>query len=365
MADDYYQVLGVPKSATQDQIKKAYRDLAMKLHPDRNKEKGSEEHFKKVNEAYAVLSDAEKRQKYDAYGPDAFNQQFSQEDIFRGSNINDILREMGVNFNFGGGSPFGNMYGAQDANTGRSLLYHMDITLREASTGAKKEVSIKHIGKCSRCAGSGAEPGSRVIKCSECKGAGNVRTISNTIFGRMQVMAVCNNCGGAGSTYEKKCRTCSGKGSSVANEKVQVSIPAGVRDGMRLRLEGMGDFGKNGQGDLFIEIGVESDREFERDGDDLHVSVKVPFYTTILGGNISVPTLKGPKSVMISPGTQQNEEVKVRGEGIKHLNSSGSGDLIATIKVDIPKSLSRDEEETIKRFRELHEGKDKKKFGIF
>ncbi len=361
MTDDYYGVLGVPKDATQDQIKKAYRELALKLHPDRNKSKDAEEQFKKVNEAYAVLGDPEKRKQYDTYGPAGFGQRYSEEDIFRGYNFEDIFRDLGLNINFGSdfsssGDIFSSMFGgARAQNRGRDILHNLTITLEEVAEGTKKEMYIKHIKRCPKCNGAGNEPGSRIIKCPKCNGSGRINKVANTFFGRMQVVTTCDMCAGSGKTYERKCSACGGRGGVVDTEKVEVQIPPGVSDGMRLRLEGMGDFSQYGSGDLYIEISTKEHRIFRRDGDDIYTNVRVPFHTAILGGNIIIPTLKGTKEITIDEGTQQGKKIVLKGEGIKRFRSNSRGDEIVSIEIDIPTHLSKEEKDIISRFRELDE----------
>jgi molecular chaperone DnaJ len=361
---DYYDVLGIPKNASQDEVKKAYRKKALELHPDRNKDKVTEEKFKEVNEAYAVLGDPEKRSKYDAYGPEAFNQQYSEEDIFRGFNPNDIFRDLFGAQGFENFSNFG-FGNSSFSGGGNSVLYRMNISLRDAADGVEKEISLRHVAKCDRCNGEGAEPGSKIVKCSECRGTGRVRRTSNTIFGSMQVVTTCPECSGTGRTFEKRCRVCLGKGGYVRVEKIKVKIPAGVRDGMRLRLEGMGDYSRQGSGDLYIEIGVQEDRQFVREGDDIHAEVNVPFYTALLGGGIEVPTLKGSKAITLNRGTQQGARITLKNEGMRRFGSNSRGDEIITVNVEIPKSITSDEEELMKRFKDIHESAGKKKFGLF
>ncbi|MDE1827747.1 MAG: molecular chaperone DnaJ [Candidatus Micrarchaeota archaeon] len=371
MAHDYYDVLGVPKNATGEQIKKAYRELAMKHHPDRNKEKDSEEKFKKINEAYAVLGDPEKRQQYDAFGPDQFGQRFNQEDIFKGFNVNDLFREMGFNVNFGESADPFNFFGGgmgRSQDVGQSILHRLDLTLEEVAKGVEKEIHVKHIRECDRCSGNGAEPGSKTTKCPRCEGHGYMKSVRNTIFGRMESVTPCERCGGKGKVYDKLCRKCSGKGGVVAEEKVKVTIPGGVEEGMRLRLQGLGDHGKDGSGDLYVEIHVQKHKIFKREGDNIVVDVEVPFYTAILGGNVDVPTLKGMKNIEIPAGTQPYAKIVLRNEGIKSLHGGGHGDQVVSIDVKIPKSLSRDQEELLRRFKEIEGGRDsgsKKKFGMF
>ncbi len=371
MPEDFYKILGVQKNASQDQIKQAYRDLALKFHPDRNKEKGSEETFKKINEAYAVLGDPEKRRQYDMMGSEAFSRRYSEEDIFRGFNFDNIFREMGININFGFGNegPFSmfseDMHEAKDV--GQSILYLLTITLQEAATGVDKEVSLKHTVACSRCNGSGGEPGSKRVRCPECAGEGYQRVVRNTILGRMQTVSTCEECRGKGTVFEKRCRDCKGSGGIVSTEKISVGIPKGVMNKMRLRYPGKGDHGRDGNGDLYVEISIKRDDKFTRDEDDLYTQVSVPFYKAILGGIIEAPTLFGTKSIHIDPGTQPGTKITLKQEGMPHINTSRKGDEIIQINVDIPKHLSKEETELISQYQKLDEdkkGPGKRFFGI-
>ena len=374
MARDYYNVLGVQKGTSQAQIKEAYRKLVLKYHPDVNKSDEAKAKMQEINEAYAVLGNDEKKKQYDAYGPEMFNRQFSQEDIFSGFNVEDIFREMGVNINFGGfggGDLLGGFFGGQQgqSNRGQSILYRLDLGLEDIARGSTKKISVKHLKRCSRCSGRGGEPGSKEIKCRRCKGTGYISRQQRSMFGSINTVTACDECGGAGRYYEKTCRICSGKGGAITTESVEVSIPAGVRDGMRLRLEGMGDFGIGGDGDLYVEIHEIAHPDFQRDGDNLITKVNIPVYTAVLGGNIVVPTLtNGGKEVYIDKGTQQGKHIYIRGEGIKRLNGSVSGDEIVIVNIDIPKDLSREERELMERFKdigELRKGEGRKKYGFF
>jgi molecular chaperone DnaJ len=368
MAKDYYDTLGVQKDASPEQIKKAYRELALKYHPDRNASKEAEAKFKEINEAYAVLGDAQKRQQYDTYGPSGFGQRFSEEEIFRNFNFNDIFREMGANFGFGG-EMFGGMFGqgAVREDVGQSILYRMPLTLEELAHGTVKEISVRHQKACQRCSGNGAEPGSKVRKCPECNGTGQVVTVRNTFLGSMQTITVCGRCGGRGKSYEKRCRECGGRGTTLQNEKINVTVPAGVFNGARLRLEGMGDYGQGGAGDLYVEIEELKHKIFTREGDNVMADVKVPFYTAILGGSITIPTLNGNRDVTLEAGAQQGRRMVLKGDGIKRMRGPGSGDEIVTIHIDLPHSMSPEERSLIERFRQLRDGKtvDSKHFGLF
>lgn len=226
MAKDYYDVLGVPKTASADQIKKAYRELALKLHPDRNKDKGAVEKFKEVNEAYAVLGDPEKRKQYDSYGPAGFSQKFSEEDIFRGSNVEDMLREMGINLNFGfggegfsGGGPFGQQFEPQE-QTGVTL----NLSFDDINRGLDREFEVQHYKTCSNCKGSGGDPGSKQSKCPTCNGSGRRRIQQNSILGRFEMITTCDRCGGRGKVFEQSCRVCKGNGKMVVTERFRVKV---------------------------------------------------------------------------------------------------------------------------------------------
>jgi molecular chaperone DnaJ len=370
MADEFYSILGVRKDASQDDIKKAYRDLAMKYHPDRNKSGEAEERFKKINEAYAVLGDADKRKQYDTMGYEAFNRRYTEEDIFRGFNFDDIFKEMGLNINFGfaeGNGTFGDMFygSAHRKEIGQSILYKTSVTLEDVANGTEQEIHVRHVVQCGRCRGSGGEPGANTVTCSKCKGEGQIISIRNTIFGRMQTASACQRCGGRGKYYSKDCRECNGKGGIAKDNKILVKIPPGVENGMQLRLAGMGDFGKDQSGDLYVEISVKRHSTFAREGNDIHAHVNVPFYTAILGGAVDIPTLGGSRRVNIETGTQPGSKIVIRGEGLPGFNSSHKGDEVVEVVVQMPKRLSHEEEEIMRKCKEAFEKKPKEKyFGI-
>ncbi len=366
MAKDFYDILGVKKEATTDEIKQAYRKLAMQYHPDRNKTKDAEEKFKEINEAYAVLSDPEKRKQYDTYGPVQFNQRYSEEDIFRGFDFENIFRNMGFDFGSSGQSGFGSIddifdnlfnrnsqYGQGSGSRGNDILAKVKISLADAAKGAKKTISLKHIAQCDRCAGTGTEPGSKVLQCPTCNGRGQVSAMRRTPFGVMQTITTCPNCGGVGKVPEKKCKKCSGTGRIQKNDTVEVEIPQGVDSGTRLRLRGLGDYGSSRRGDLYIDIEVEQDPRFKRRGDDLITNIKVPFYIAILGGHVTVPTMDKEENIRISPGTQSGDTVLIKGKGVPRFGRSGVGDEIIIIQVEIPKKLTAEQEELIKKYSEL------------
>jgi molecular chaperone DnaJ len=371
MPEDYYEVLGVPKGASQDEIKKAYRELALKFHPDRNKSKAAEEKFKKINEAYAVLGDEQKRKQYDSFGPEGFNQRFTQEDIFRNFNIEDVLKTMGIDFgfgSFGGNDVLNSMFGfnqrGNEGDVGSDILAKVDVSLLDASKGVDKDIYVRHVVRCEACEGSGAKPGSKIITCEKCNGKGQIATTMRSPFGIMQSISTCPKCGGEGKIPSAICRSCSGTGKMQTENKIKVSIPKGVDTGTRLRVRGMGDYGKSRQGDLYVDVNVLKDNTFKRNGSNIYIDFHVPFYVAALGGRVTIPTLTGEKEVTLSEGTQNESTITLKGEGMPRFNSSGSGDEIVNIIVEIPKHITSEQRELLEKFAKLDPAK-KRKFGIF
>lgn len=345
---DYYEVLGVSKTASDDEIKKAYRKLAMKYHPDRNqgeKAKEAEEKFKEVKEAYEMLSDDQKRAAYDQYGHAGV----------------DSNSGMGGGFGAGGfaeafGDIFGDMFGGARARGGRQvyrgndLSYTMEITLEEAAKGKDAQIRIPSWDSCDTCHGSGAKPGTSPKTCTTCGGQGSVQMRQ----GFFSVQQTCPHCRGTGKIIPEPCPSCSGQGKIKRQKTLEVKIPAGIDDGMRIRSSGNGEPGVNGgpPGDLYIEIRVKEHDIFERDGDDLHCQVPVSFITAALGGEIEVPTLQGKVAIDIPEGTQAGKQFRLRGKGIKGVRSSYPGDLYCHIVVETPVKLT---EYQRKLLRELEE----------
>lgn len=345
---DYYEVLGVSKTASDDEIKKAYRKLAMKYHPDRNqgeKAKEAEEKFKEVKEAYEMLSDGQKRAAYDQYGHAGV----------------DPNSGMGGGFGAGGfaeafGDIFGDMFGGARARGGRQvyrgndLSYSMEITLEEAAKGKDAQIRIPSWDSCDTCHGSGAKPGTSPKTCTTCGGQGSVQMRQ----GFFSVQQTCPHCRGTGKIIPEPCPSCSGQGKIKRQKTLEVKIPAGIDDGMRIRSSGNGEPGINGgpPGDLYIEIRVKEHDIFERDGDDLHCQVPVSFITAALGGEIEVPTLQGKVAIDIPEGTQAGKQFRLRGKGIKGVRSSYPGDLYCHIVVETPVKLT---EYQRKLLRELEE----------
>ena len=358
---DYYEILGLSKSASVDEIKSAYRKLAMQFHPDRNKDAGAEEKFKEISEAYAALSDPEKRKIYDQHGHSGFDQRFSQEDIFRNadfSDFSDLFRSMG--FSFGGAdsddSPFGSMFSSMfgaSSQKGRSLSADVNISLKEAAKGTTRSLNFRRNGPCDTCKGTGSAPGSGMRNCSKCGGHGQVQVIRNLGgFGRISTVSPCPNCKGRGQVPGKPCDSCSGKGYQQKDEKIEVQVPAGIEDGMRLSLHSLGEWGPDGPGDLFVRVRVENDSRFTRDGDDLYFEKQVSFATAVLGGDVNVPTLESENEVHVPAGTQSHTLLRLRGEGMPRLRGKGRGDLIVRIIIEVPKpgDLSEEQKELLIRF---------------
>jgi molecular chaperone DnaJ len=340
---DYYEVLGVQKGAPKDQIKDSYRKLALQYHPDRNKEAGAEDKFKEISEAYAVLSDDQKRVQYDNLGHASFDQQYSREDIFRGADFDSIFRDMGFGDLFRtifGGSGFGGGYGRSDR--GEDIGYNLEITLDEAAKGVEKEIQVPRTEKCDVCSGSGAKPGAKVAVCSRCHGAGKVQNMRQSGFGMFVQVVACPQCRGRGKLVETPCSDCSGSGLVRKKRKITVKIPIGIDEGSQLRLRGEGEMlaGNGESGDLYVIIHVLPHQLFVREGDDLYRVEMITFPQAALGADISVPTLDGPAVVKIHSGTQPGEVVRVKGHGMPRMRGYGKGDLIIRIGVAIPEKLT-------------------------
>lgn len=357
---DYYEVLGIQRGASDDEIKRAYRSLAKKYHPDMNPgDKEAEQKFKEINEAYAVLSDSEKKARYDQYGfagvdPSAGGGAgfgdfggFGGFD-FGGSGFDDILNS----FFGGGGSSSSRRNGAVDGN---DIIYRLTLTFEEAAFGVKKEISYAKIEKCSECEATGAAKGSTVEKCPTCGGTGQVRRTQRTALGMFQTTGVCDDCHGSGKKITNPCSNCSGKGYIRVTKKLEVSIPAGIDNGQKVAIRNEGDVGRNGgrSGDLVIAVTVRDHEIFERDGYNLYCEIPITFAEAALGAEIDVPTLEGDVKYKIPEGTQTGTEFTIKGKGIvRPDNSNRKGDLIFTVYVEIPTNLSNKQKDIIKEFAE-------------
>ncbi len=354
MADkrDYYEVLGLEKGASEDQIKSAFRKMAMKYHPDRNPgDKSAEEKFKEINEAYSILSDPDKKSKYDRFGfagvdPSAGG--FSGQSGFSG--FEDIFNMFSGNFD-----PFGSSaYGQARRNgprRGSDIQKRMSISFDEAVFGCKKEIRLTKDVKCETCGGTGATPGTSKKTCSVCGGTGQVRTVQSTPFGQFQSVKTCAACGGTGEVNEKPCKDCGGTGRVRKTVNLSVNIPAGVDDESIITLRGEGQPGYNGgpNGDLYIVLSVAPSDVFERRGDDIWYTATVNFAQAALGAEISVPGLSEKLSCKVPSGTQPGTVLRMKGKGIRNVRSGRPGDMFVTIKLDVPKKLSFRQKELISK----------------
>lgn len=360
MPRDYYEVLGITKDATEDEIKRAYRKLAREYHPDVSKEEKevAEEKFKEISEAYEVLSNEETKSRYDQYGHAGVNQQFgsggfSWDNFTHFEDISDI---------FGGGSIFDMFFGGgnrgrsrqQSRNSprqGESLRYDIEITMLDVLNGKSEEISIPHTSNCPDCKGTGGKDGV-VETCAQCGGQGQVQMVRNSPFGQMVSVSECPSCKGSGKSFKERCAKCRGSGRTTKTTKVAINIPKGVEDGMRLRVPGRGDAGYNGgsAGDLYVIIHVKDPKEFERDGINLWTEVYTTYPRLVLGGEENVKTLEGETAnLKIPSGTQVGAVLRIQGKGLPKMNSSIRGDLFVRIRMEVPKRTSEEEKELLKK----------------
>lgn len=350
---DYYEVLGVEKNASAEEIKKAYRKKAIQYHPDKNPgDKDAEEKFKEAAEAYDVLSDPQKRQRYDQFGHAGVGGAsqgaggFSMDDIF--SQFGDIF---GGHFgSFGGFGGFGGgSRGGRRVNRGSDLRVKVKLNLKEISTGVEKKIKVKKYVPCTKCHGTGAEGDDGVKTCETCKGSGVVTRIANTILGQMQTQTTCPTCGGEGKVVVKKCSACNGEGVVRDDDIITINIPAGVAEGMQLSVSGKGNAARHGgiNGDLLVLIEEEPHPELIRDDNDLLYNLLLSVPQAALGGTVEVPTIDGKAKLKIEPGTQPGKVLRLRNKGLPSVNSYGTGDLLVNVSVYIPENLSSSEKETL------------------
>ncbi len=334
---DYYEVLGVPRNASDEEIKRAFRKLAFKYHPDRNKELGAEEKFKEINEAYQVLSDPEKRHRYDRYGRVDVERGFPDFDF---GGLGDIFESF-----FGGfGTPFGRT--AQRApQKGDSLQSHLTLSFQEAVFGCKKEVEIQRVDFCPSCHGIGSEQGTNPETCPDCRGTGQVRKVQQSIFGRFTHITTCSRCEGSGTVINNPCSQCKGRGRIKEKRKIMVNVPAGVDEGYRLRLNGEGCAGVYGgpPGDLYVTLSVKPHNLFHRDGSDILYELSINFAQAALGDEVRVPSLDGKAELKIPPGTQNGKTFRFKGKGIPHVDGRGRGDLLVKVSVTTPQHLDKNQ----------------------
>jgi molecular chaperone DnaJ len=350
---DYYEVLGVPKESSKDQIKDAYRKLALQYHPDRNKSPEAEEKFKEISEAYAVLSDDEKRRQYDQLGHAGFDQRYTTEDIFRGADFESVFRDMGFGVDLGDifGSFFGGRGGFREERVrrGRDLGYDLEITLEEAARGAEKEIEFPRVEKCDVCGGSGASPGTSPRTCPTCGGTGEVQDAQRNRFSVFVRVTPCPTCRGKGVIIDSPCQNCRGSGRVRRERTISVKIPPGVDEGTQIRLQGQGEASPDGgpTGDLYIVVHLLPNRNFERDGDDLVYRLVVGFPQAALGAEVEVPTLEGNAIIKVPSGTQSGDVIRLRGKGMPRLRGYGRGNLLVRVYLTVPEKLTQRQKELL------------------
>jgi molecular chaperone DnaJ len=352
---DYYETLGVARSAGDDEIKKAYRKLAMTYHPDRNN--GSleaEEKFKSITEAYDVLRDPNKRATYDRYGEAGLRGGaggFHHVDLSEALSI--FMRDLG---GLGGLGSFGDLFGTAGSRgagprTGSDIRISLRLTLAEVATGIEKTVKVKLLRECESCGGAGAEPGTSAAVCTVCGGTGEVRRAQRSFFGQMISVAPCSACAGEGRVVSSPCKQCKGEGRVRTDEDITIAVPAGVATGQYMTLRSLGNVGPRGgpRGDLLVVFEVEDDQRFEREGEDLYCEVLATYPQLVIGGDVSVPTVTASVSLSIPPGTQSGQVFNLRGRGLPRVNASGTGDLHVRVQLWTPDKLSAEEEDLIKQ----------------
>ncbi len=339
---DYYEVLGVPKSASNDDLKAAFRRLARQYHPDVNKEPDAEERFKEINEAYAVLSDSDRRAAYDRFGHAGVKGPGGAQDFT--VDFSDFADIFGDLFGFGG---FGrtSRRSRTAPRRGADLAYRLDLSFEEAIFGVEKEIEITRDELCSTCSGSGAEPGTNPVRCATCNGTGEVRQVRQTLLGSMVQVATCPTCNGVGETIATPCHTCQGRGLERRTRRKVVSIPGGVDGGTQIRLAGEGQPGMNGgpNGNLYVTMQVQPHKFFRRRENDIVLDLDINVAQAALGADVDVPTVDGPARLKIPTGTQPGKVLRMRGKGVPFLRGNGRGDQLVVVNVDIPSRLTADQ----------------------
>ena len=353
---DYYEVLGLSKEATKEEIKKAYRKQALKFHPDKNPgDKVSEENFKEAAEAYEILSSDEKKARYDRYGHAGLGnngggfsgQGMTMDDIF--SSFGDIFGDA-----FGGFGGFGGARHGRRINKGSNLRVKVKLTLQEVANGAEKKIKVNKYDICDTCGGTGAASASSISTCTTCHGSGHVTRLTNTMLGQMQTTSVCPSCGGEGKTITKKCTACYGEGVVQKEDVIKINIPAGVGKGMQMTVSGKGNAPRRGgeNGDLLVVIDEEEHPELIREGNDLIYNLFISIPDAVLGSHVEVPTVDANVKIKIEPGTQPGKILRLRGKGLPEVNGYGRGDLLVNVNVWIPKSMSKEELKVFEKFKD-------------
>lgn len=377
MAKDYYNILGVAKTANQDEVKKAYRRLAHEHHPDKNG--GSDVKFKEINEAYQILGDKKKREQYDQFGSSPFGQHTGGGGA--GMNWEDVMRQSGFGgFSQGGfnvdlgdlGDIFSDVFGfghnqartrSRARQKGQDIQIELTIDFAEAVFGAEKIISLGHRAKCQRCHGNGAQPGTAIKTCARCKGAGEITQTRSSILGSIQTRTVCPDCAGQGKVNEQNCGDCHGQGRQYLKEEVIIKIPAGIDNGQTVLMSGLGDNGEQGasSGDLYINVRVKPSQKFVRDGIDIKTQVQISISQAALGDKVDIETVYGSVKLKIPAGTQSGKVFKLAGKGVPHLQSSGQGDHLVKINVAIPAKLTKKQKQLFEELKEI----ENKKSGWF
>ena len=366
---DYYEILGVQKDVSEAGLKKAYRKLAMKYHPDKNKEGNAEEKFKEISEAYAVLSDAEKRSEYDRFGHAGIDGHYSTEDIFRSADFGGGLGDIFDMFFGGGGGGRGRR--RQGPMRGSDLRYDLSITLKDAAFGTKIKINVPRAENCETCGGSGAKKGTSPKTCSTCRGSGQINRAQNTPFGRFMTTATCPACHGKGQMIESPCPACRGTGKTKKVRKISVKVPAGADTGMRLKVRGEGENGSPGAppGDLYVVIHVKPHDKFERVGDDIVCEIPISFAQATLGATVMVDTLHGKVKMHVPKGTQTHSVFRLKGKGISHMHGYGQGDQHVRVVVKTPTKLTSEQKRLLEEFEKIGSGNkshaDKNGKGLF
>jgi molecular chaperone DnaJ len=358
---DYYEILGVKKNATLEEIKKAYRELALRYHPDRvphEQKKEAEEKFKEISEAYAVLSDSQKRALYDQYGHSGIDQRYAYEDIFKGADFSSVFQDLG-DFGSGGGlfdevfsdlgfDIFGGRgtRGTSGRRRGRDLQISVDISLEEAASGTEKTITVPRYEACTTCGGSGAKPGTKKNTCPQCRGSG--RTVVSSGF--FQLAQTCSRCAGEGSVIQTPCPDCRGEGRTKVTRKIKVKVPAGVDTDSHLRIRGEGESGTSGRGDLYVIIEVRQHPVFQRHDNDILTEITISLSKVVLGGEVEVPTLNGKVEMKIPPGTQSGRIFRLKEKGIADLHGRGIGDELVRVSVEIPARLTPEQRRLMEEF---------------
>ncbi len=366
---DYYKILGVSRDASEDEIKRAFRKLARKYHPDINPgNREAEERFKEINEAFEVLRDPEKRQAYDQFGEAGLEGAGFRPGARGFPSFDELFRNFGFGDIFDVFSGFGDRgRPSPGPEQGADLRYELEISLEDAFKGIETEIEVPRFERCSACGGSGARPGTSPVQCPKCRGTGEVRMIRRNAFMQTINIMPCDRCGGRGTIIESPCKNCSGSGREKKTRRVKVKIPAGVEDGQYLRLAGQGETGSNGgpPGDLYVEIGVREHPVFERHERDIFCKTSVSLPVAVFGGKIEVPTLTGKARINIPPGTQSHTVFRLRGQGMPELHGRGRGDQFVKVVVEIPKKLSREQRKLMEEYAKTLEKRTETGKGFF